>query len=140
MPPEPVSPDSGPSCPDWMDDPAYLAMRAADTDPGDLDLEDPEDDPPPDVDDGELIAEAERIGADQARAAEVAARLGLTAAMAADAAAALGRRGPGMPGSAQTFPGGIRQPVLRVRVGDAAGYRGGVPGAGPVRGGGGRGG
>ena len=104
MPPEPVSPDSGPSCPDWMDDPAYLAMRAADTDPGDLDLEDPEDDPPPDVDDGELIAEAERIGADQARAAEVAARLGLTAAMAADAAAALGRRGPGMPGSAQTFP------------------------------------
>ena len=104
MPPEPVSPDPGPSCPDWMDDPAYLAMRAADTDPGDLDLEDPEDDPPPDVDDGELIAEAERIGADQARAAEVAARLGLTAAMAADAAAALGRRGPGMPGSAQTFP------------------------------------
>ncbi len=33
------------------------------------------------------------------------ARLGLTAAMAADAAAALGRRGPGMPGSAQSFPG-----------------------------------
>ena len=51
MPPEPVSPDPGPSCPDWMDDPAYLAMRAADTDPGDLDLDDPDDDPPPDVDD-----------------------------------------------------------------------------------------
>ena len=46
-----------------------------------------------------------RISADQARAAEVAARLGLTAAMAADAAAAAGRRGPGMPGSAQSFPG-----------------------------------
>ena len=30
MPQEPVSPDSGPSCPEWMDDPAYLAMRAAD--------------------------------------------------------------------------------------------------------------
>ena len=47
MPPEPVSPDPAPSCPDWMDDPAYLAMRAADTDPGDLDLGDPDDDPPP---------------------------------------------------------------------------------------------
>ena len=93
-----------PPWPDWMDDPAYLALRAADEDPGDLDLGDPDDDPP-DVDPGELAAEAERITADQARAAEVAARLGLTAAMAADAAAAAGRRGPGMPGSAQSFPG-----------------------------------
>ena len=33
----------GASWPDWMDDPAYLAMRAGDEDPGDLDL-DPEDD------------------------------------------------------------------------------------------------
>src|SRR4029077_3958550 len=102
---EPVSPDPGPSCPDWMDDPAYLAMRAADEDPGDLDLDDPDDDPPPDVDDDELIAEADQITADQERAAAVMARLGLTAAMAADAAAAMGRRGPGMPGSAATFPG-----------------------------------
>ncbi len=105
MPQEPVSPDPGPSCPDWMDDPAYLAMRAADEDPGDLDLDDPDDDPPPDVDDGELAAEAAQIAADQERAAAVMARLGLTAAMAADAAAALGRRGPGMPGSAESFPG-----------------------------------
>lgn len=60
---EPVSPDPGPSCPEWMDDPAYLAMRAEDEDPGDLDLDDPDDDPPPDVDDDELIAEAERITA-----------------------------------------------------------------------------
>ena len=102
---EPLSPDSGPSCPEWMNDPAYLAMRAEDEDPGDLDLADPDDDPPPDVDEAELMAGANQISADQARAAEVAARLGLTAAMAADAAAALGRRGPGMPGSAQTFPG-----------------------------------
>jgi Domain of unknown function (DUF222) len=87
-----------------MNDPAYLAMRAEDEDPGDLDLADPDDAPPPDVDYDELITEAERIRADQARAAEVAARLGLTAAMAADAAAALGRRGPGMPGSAESFP------------------------------------
>ena len=93
-----------PPWPDWMDDPAYLAMRAIDTDPGDLDLEDPDDDPPPDVDEAELTAEAAEIIAARERAAAVMARLGLTAAMAADAAAGLGRRGPGMPGSAQTFP------------------------------------
>src|SRR5580704_12517415 len=102
---EPVPPDPGPSCPDWMDDPAYLGMRAADEDPGDLDLEDPDDDPPPDADPGELAAEAARIACDQERSAAVMAGLGLTAAMAADAAAALGRRGPGMPGSAESFPG-----------------------------------
>ena len=95
-----------PPWPEWMDDPAYLALRAADEDPGDLeDLDDPDDAPPPEVDPEDLAAEAERITADQARAAEVAARLGLTAAVAADAAAAAGRRGPGMPGSAQSFPG-----------------------------------
>jgi uncharacterized protein DUF222 len=113
MPPGPVPQDPGrdedprpvPSWPEWMDDPAYLALRAADEDPGDLDLDDPDDDPPPDVDPGELAAEADRIIADQARTAGVAARLGLTAAMAADAAMAAGRRGPGMPGSAQSFPG-----------------------------------
>ena len=124
MPQEPAPPDPGregdpsrvPSWPEWMDDPAYLALRAADEDPGDPD-QDPEDAPPPDVDPGELAAEAERISADQARAAEVAARLGLTAAMAADAAAAAGRRGPGMPGSAESFPGGVRQPGVGVRVG-----------------------
>src|SRR5580704_17036328 len=111
---EPVPPDPGrdgdpprvPSWPEWMDDPAYLALRAADEDPGDLDLDaDPGDAPPPDVDPGERAADAERISADQERAAAVMARLGLTAAMAADAAAAAGRRGPGMPGSAESFPG-----------------------------------
>src|SRR5580693_3487875 len=114
MPPGPAPQNPGrdedprpvPPWPDWMDDPAYLAARAGDEDPGgDLDLdEDPCDAPPPDVDPGELAAEAARIAADQERAAAVMARLGLTAAMAADAAAALGRRGPGMPGSAETFP------------------------------------
>ena len=114
---EPVSPDPGPSCPDWMDDPAYLALRAADEDPGDLDLDDPDDDPPPDVDPEELAGEAERISTDQARAAEVAARLGLTAAMAADAAAAAGRRGPGMPGSGESFPGVYASRAFGVRLG-----------------------
>src|ERR1700683_1853308 len=111
MPPGPVPQDPGrdedprpvPPCPDWMDDPAYLAMRAADEDPGDLALdEDPDDAPPPDVGPDELIAAADRITADQARLAAVTARLGLTAAMASDAAAVAGRRGPGMPGAAES--------------------------------------
>jgi hypothetical protein len=89
-----------------MDDPAYLALRAGDEDPGDPNLgEDPDDAPPPDVDENELIAEAERITAEEAREAAVLAGAGLTAAMAADAAAAAGRRGPGMPGSARSVPG-----------------------------------
>jgi hypothetical protein len=112
MSPGPVSQDPGrdedprpvPPWPDWMDDPAYLAMRAGDEDLGDLGP-DPEDAPPPEVDEGELTAEAAEMIAAQGRVAAVMARLGLTAAMAADAAAAFGRRGPGMPGSAQTFPG-----------------------------------
>ena len=113
----PVPPDPGrdgdpsrvPSWPAWMDDPAYLAARAADEDPGDLDLaEDPDDAPPPDVDEAELIAAAAEITAEQARAAAVLAGLGQTATMAAVAAVAAvaaGRRGPGMPGSAESFPG-----------------------------------
>jgi Domain of unknown function (DUF222) len=110
---QPVPPDPGendrpgpvPPWPDWMDDPAYLALRAADEDSGDPDVEDPGDDPPPEVDPGELAAEAERITAEEAREAALLAGAGLTAAMAADAAAAAGRRGPGMPGSAESFPG-----------------------------------
>jgi len=98
--PRPVSP-----WPDWMDDLAYLALRAAGEDPGDLDLDDPDDDPPPDVDPEELAAEAERITGDLAREAAVLAGAGLTAAVAADTAVAAGRRGPGMPGSAHPVPG-----------------------------------
>ena len=98
-----------PPWPDWMDDPSYLAARPADEDPGGLaladDVEDPDDAPPPDVDPEELIAGADQITADQARLAAAQARLGLTAAMASDAAAVSGRRGPGMPGSAEPFPG-----------------------------------
>jgi hypothetical protein len=88
-----------------MDDPAYLAARAGDEDPGDGLSEDPGDAPPPDVDEDELIAEAERITGEQAREAAVLASAGLTAAVAADAAASAGRRGPGMPGSARSVPG-----------------------------------
>ena len=125
MPETPVSPDPGrdedprwvPPWPEWMDDPAYLVLRATDEDPGDPGLyEDPDDAPPPDVEDDELAAEADEILAAQERAAAIMARLGLTAAMAAGAAAALGRRGPGMPGSAESFPRRLYQPGVRVRV------------------------
>ena len=124
----PVPPDPGrdgdpsrvPSWPAWMDDPAYLAARAADEDPGDLDLaEDPDDAPPPDVDEAELIAAAAEITAEQARAAAVLAGLGQTGAMAAVAAVAAGRRGPGMPGSAESFPG--------VSASRASGFASGKP-------------
>jgi hypothetical protein len=96
-----------------MDDPAvreaYLAVLADEEYPGDPDEEqDPDNAPPPGLDDAELaalIAEAREVTADQARAAAVAARLGTTAALAAAGTASLARRGPGMPGSAQSFPG-----------------------------------
>jgi Domain of unknown function (DUF222) len=113
MPPTPASPDPGPDdgpgavppWPEWMDDPAYLALRESQEDPGDPELDiDPEDALPPDADEAEIAAEAAEILAAQERLAEVAGRLGLAGALAADAAG-LGRRGPGMPGSAQTFPG-----------------------------------
>ena len=128
MPPGPIPQDPGrdegprpvPAWPEWMDDPAYLILRAADEGPGDPDLdEDPEDAPPPEVDEEELAAEADRITGELAREAALLASLGLTAAMAAEAAAAAGRRGPGMPGSAHKVPG--------VSVSPAAGFASGMP-------------
>ena len=74
-----------PQRPDW--DEAYLAAMADDEYPGDLEsYEDPDNAPPPGLDDDQLaalIAEAREITAEQARAAEVAARLGHTAVLAA---------------------------------------------------------
>ena len=70
-----------PQRPDW--DEAWLAARAEDEYPGDPDEdEDPDNAPPPGMDDDQLvalIAEAREITAEQARAAELAARLGHTA-------------------------------------------------------------
>lgn len=111
MPRAPVLPDPGrddysrpvPPWPDWMDDPAYLALRAADEDPGEA--EDPDDAPPPGADEAELIEQAAEILAAQQGLASVTRRLGLTAALAAGTAAGWGRRGPGCPGSAESFPG-----------------------------------
>jgi hypothetical protein len=110
-----------PQSPDW--DEVYLAAMADDEYPGDPDeYEDPDNAPPPGLDDAELealIAEAREITAEQARAAQDAARLGHTAALAAVGAMAAGRRGPGMPGSAETFPGEYASP--------AAGFAAGQP-------------
>ena len=64
-----------------------------------------------------LYAEAAQVTADAARAREVTDRLGLTAATAG--VAAEDRRGPGMPGSAKTFPGEY--------VSRASGFASGMP-------------
>jgi hypothetical protein len=107
-----------PDWPEWMDD-----AHADDEDPGDPEeYEDPGNAPPPGLDDVELealLSEAWEITADRARAAEAAARLGQTAALAAVEAMVAGRRGPGMPGSVQAFPGEPASP--------AAGFASGKP-------------
>jgi len=112
-----------PSSPDW---PA-----------GEHPAELPDDEPPPEdedawadgvdpedlavwLDDAQmaaLYAEAAQVTTDAARAREVTDRLGLTAARAA--VAAEDRRGPGMPGSAKTFPGEY--------VSRASGFAAGMP-------------
>ena len=98
-----------PPGPDRMDDEqwaASLAARQSQDEPADPELcADPEDPPlPGEVDLAALVAGCREITAEQAAAAAHAARLGTTGALAA-IAATLGRRGPGMPGSAQSFPG-----------------------------------
>jgi hypothetical protein len=110
-----------PQSADW--DEAWLAARAGDEYPGDLEeYEDPDNAPPSGLDDGQLaalIAEAREVTADQAYAAGLAARAGQTAALAAAGAVYAGRRGPGMPGSARSFPGEYASP--------AAGFASGKP-------------
>jgi len=127
-----------PDWPDWMDD-----ARAGDEDPGDPDDDqDPDNAPPPGLDDAELaalLAAARAAAEDRAAAAAVMARLGQAAVLAAVGAIVTGRRGPGMPGSAEAFPGAGSEPGGRVRVRPAAGRRGGLRRAGVVPGGRGRG-
>ena len=111
----------------------------------------PEDEPPPEdedawaegvdpedqdlwLDDGRmaaLYAEAAQVTADAARAREVRDRLGLTGAEAG--VAAEDRRGPGMPGSAKTYPGEYTSRASGFASGQAAGYRAGLRDAGAVR-------
>ncbi len=92
--------------PDPMSEEEWLASveaTAAEDEPWWLGEDDA--DPGEDVDWAEVEAYASQAAADQARADAEAARLGATAALGALAAAS-GRRGPGQPGSAQSFPGG----------------------------------
>jgi len=140
MPPAPAPQDPGrddprrvPPWPDWMDDPDYLAARADDEDAGDLEeYEDPDNSPPAGLDDdqlAELIAGAREITADQARA-EAAARFGLTGSRSAIGTVLAGRRGPGMPGSAQSFPGGYASPAAGFAAGQPLDVAPGCPGLG----------
>ena len=105
-----------PDWPEWMDD-----AHAADEDPGNLEeYEDPDNAPPPGLDDEQLaalLAEARRVTTDQARAAQAAARRGQTAVLAALEAVSAGRRGPGMPGSAESFPGEYPSPAAGFATG-----------------------
>src|SRR5260370_39838696 len=119
MPSGPVSQDPGrdedprpvPPWPEWMDDPAYLALRAGDEDPRDLDLDDPDDDPPPDVDPEELAAEAERITGELAREAAVPAGAGRAGPGAGAAARGAGRGGCAGAGAHRDWPEGRPRPA-----------------------------
>src|SRR5580658_756924 len=119
-----------PQRPDWPDDEAY----AYDEDPGDPgdpeDYEDYDNAPPPGLDDYELaalIAAADEVTADYALAEAIRSALGQTAAVAAVGALATGRRGPGMPGSAETCPGGQPSPAAGFGSGQALDTARGCP-------------
>jgi hypothetical protein len=83
----------------------WIAWCAASTDDEPPAWEDEFTDP---AEAGDVIAEADRVAADEAAAAERMAALGVTAVLGAAGAA---RRGPGQPGSARVLPG----------IGDGAG-------------------
>jgi hypothetical protein len=89
---------------DWLDDAGWaasLAGREDEQEPVDPDLEDG----PPDFEGLDaVIAETREITAAEARDAEYAARM-VAGGGFGPAGAAPGRRGPGQPGSARSFPG-----------------------------------
>jgi hypothetical protein len=74
----------------------------ADDEPPGCEEEGPDEDP---AELAEIIAEARQAAADTAAAEAHIAALGETAAMAAGASVMMGRRGPGMPGSAEPLAG-----------------------------------
>ena len=92
------------SDPGWLEDEGYLAALAEEDEPDEPDLyQDPDNAPPAGLDDAELaalIAEAREVGEDQGYARWW-----------------LGRRGPGMPGSARTFPGEYAGPTAGFAAG-----------------------
>ena len=83
----------------------------AEDDPGDgepAEYEDPDNAPPPGMDDAQLaalIAEAREFTAEQAEAEAEMARAGQAGMRAVLGSVAAGRRGPGMPGSGVQVPG-----------------------------------
>jgi hypothetical protein len=107
--PDPDFPPGGegrlvPSDPGWLEDEGYLAALYEEDDPGDPGLDqDPDNAPPAGLDDAglaALLAEALEVTDDQGYARWW-----------------LGRRGPGMPGSARTFPGEYAGPAAGFAAG-----------------------
>jgi hypothetical protein len=117
-PPDP-DPDPGQSLArrdaDWE---AWLAYqeRYEDDEPIEFEDEDGDDDP---NELAEIIAEARQASADQAAADARIAACGETAAMAAAVSDAMGRRGPGMPGSAEPLAGEYSGPGGAFATGQA---------------------
>ena len=91
--PGPAPGDPDPACRTWCEDDEPLEWE----DEGDY-YDDPNEL-------AEIIAEARQASADQAAAEANIAASGETAALAAAASIAMGRRGPGMPGSAEPLAG-----------------------------------
>jgi hypothetical protein len=86
---------------DWE---AWLAYQERCEDDESIEFDDEDDyDDPSEL--AEIVAEARQASADQAAADARIAASGETAAMAAAASVAMGRRGPGMPGSAESLAG-----------------------------------
>jgi hypothetical protein len=92
---------------DWE---AWLAYRERCEDDEPLEFEDEENYHDPN-ELAEIIAEARQASADQAAAEANIAASGETAALAAGASMAMGRRGPGMPGSAEPLAGEYSGPA-----------------------------
>ena len=119
----------GPAPPDPDPDQAALASRDADWEAWLADRERCEDDEPLEFEDegdyhdpdelGEIIAEARQASADQAAAEAHIAASGQTAALAAGASVVMGRRGPGMPGSAEPLAGEYSRPGGAFATGQA---------------------
>src|SRR6266851_1882161 len=108
-------PDPDPDA-DWA---AWLAYREQCDDDEPLDYEDDEewDEDPAEL--AAIVAEAGQAAADNAAAEAHLAARGQTAVMAAVASAMMGRRGPGMPGSADPLAGEYGGPAGAFATGQA---------------------
>src|ERR1700749_3585546 len=110
MNPDPAPPDPGQDLDQALAgrDEAWEAWlvcqeRLQDDEPPEFEGEGDSHDDPDEL--AEIIAEARQASEDQAAAEAHIAASGQTAALAAGASAAMGRRGPGMPGSAEPLAG-----------------------------------